>query len=75
MQYLQQQGLVSTAAQLSEMLNAAGAYDKLVAAQWLREQGAVWPAMLIFESRFRWSSEMIKWARQQGCTSADTEIL
>jgi hypothetical protein len=75
MQYLQQQGLLTTAAQLSEMLNAAGAWKKIEAAQWLRQQNAAWPNVLIYQGRFRWSTDMIKWARQQGCTSADTEIL
>jgi hypothetical protein len=73
-EYLQQQGIVSTAAQLSEMLNAAGAYDKLVTAQWLREHEAMWPTTVIFDGRCL--TDMIKEARQQECTSAyrDTVI-
>jgi hypothetical protein len=37
MEYLQQQGLLATAAQLKTMLNIAAANNKLAAAQWLRE--------------------------------------
>ena len=36
----------ASAAQLTEMLNAAGSRDYLAAAKWLRQQGAEWPAVL-----------------------------
>jgi hypothetical protein len=40
-QYLQQRGIVFSAAQLTAMLNCAGAKNKLTVAKWLRQQGAV----------------------------------
>jgi hypothetical protein len=49
---------------LHEMLDTAGVEKQLVAAQWLRQQGAEWPADL-----YEWSEECLAWARQQGCTA------
>jgi hypothetical protein len=43
LEYIQEQGLLQTAAQLTDMLNVAGAARRLAAVQWLREQGAEWP--------------------------------
>jgi hypothetical protein len=40
LRYIQQQGLLTTAADLTFALNAAGAHCKLKAVKWLREQGA-----------------------------------
>jgi hypothetical protein len=68
MMYLQQQGIVFTAALLTHLLNAAGSHDKLAAAQWLRQQGAEWPAVLRY-SFSSWSKETLAWARSEDCTS------
>jgi hypothetical protein len=63
--YLQQHNDVDlSATALTDILNAAGAKRKLVAVQWLREQGAEWPIVLQ-----HWSDDMVVWARAQGCTS------
>jgi hypothetical protein len=59
---------VASAAQLREMLNAAGARSRLAAAQWLRQQGAEWPTVLIFEYD-SWSTTVLQWAKSEGCTS------
>jgi ankyrin repeat protein len=58
----------ASAAQLTDMLNAAGVYDWIVAAKWLRQQGAEWPAVLRF-SFADWSGNVLQWARAEGCTS------
>jgi hypothetical protein len=70
MMYLQQQSDATewNAALLTDMLNAAGAYKKLAAAQWLRQQGAEWPPMLRLHSR-SWSGDVLQWARAEGCAS------
>jgi hypothetical protein len=63
--YLQQQDDIDwNAAALTDMLNAAGACNKLAAAQWLRGEGAEWPPVLE-----QWHEQMIAWARSGGCTS------
>jgi hypothetical protein len=57
-----------TAAQLTHLLNLAAARSKLATAQWLRKQGAEWPAVLnYYESP--WSDDVLQWAREEGCTS------
>eukprot|EP00953_Heterococcus_sp_UTEX-ZZ885_P017511 9799-Heterococcus_DN1.PRE.1 len=53
------------------MLNVAGAYRRLAAAKWLRQQGAEWPAVLKYESR-AWNTDVVQWARDEGCTSPTT---
>jgi hypothetical protein len=58
----------ASAAQLIEMLNAAGAFSKLAAAKWLRQQGAEWPAVLKYGA-IPWSTHVLQWARDEGCTS------
>ena len=68
MEYLQQQGVVFNAEQLSELLNAAGARGNLTAAKWLRGQGAEWPAVLS-DIMFKWYGDTLAWARAEGCTS------
>jgi hypothetical protein len=68
MEYLQQQGVGCTPEALTDMLYAAGAFDKLAAAQWLRQQGAEWPAVL-HSLVSCWSGEILAWARGEGCTS------
>jgi hypothetical protein len=69
MLYLQQQGIVFDAELLTEMLTDAGAYNKLAAAQWLRQQGAEWPAVLCSILSQQWSGDTLAWARAEGCTS------
>jgi hypothetical protein len=66
--YLQQQGIVFTAEMLTSMLSIAGAYSKLAVAQWLRQQGAEWPARLSWYAQ-QWSDEALVWARAEGCAS------
>jgi hypothetical protein len=68
MLYLQQRGFLATAAVLTSMLNAAGAHNKLLAAQWLKQQGANWPPVLK-HCGTSWSGDALTWARAQGCTS------
>eukprot|EP00953_Heterococcus_sp_UTEX-ZZ885_P031703 16610-Heterococcus_DN1.PRE.7 len=60
----------ASAAQLTDMLNAAGSgyYRKLAAAKWLRQQGAEWPAVLKYGA-IPWSTHVLQWARDEGCTS------
>jgi hypothetical protein len=66
MSYLQQQGLLTSAELLTEMLESAGCYNNLAAAKWLREQGAEWPTEF---DVFVWSGEVLEWARAEGCTT------
>jgi hypothetical protein len=68
MEYLQQQGVVSTAAQLTAMLLYAGENNHLQAAQWLRQQGAAWPARLGYGNK-KWHGNVLAWAQAEGCTS------
>eukprot|EP00953_Heterococcus_sp_UTEX-ZZ885_P038370 19688-Heterococcus_DN1.PRE.2 len=63
--YLQQKGLLTSAAPLTNMLDYAGAKDRLAAMQWLREQGAEWPTA---HRRHRWSGETLEWAIAAGFT-------
>jgi Ankyrin repeats (3 copies) len=46
LEYLQQQGLLSTAAQLTETLQSARKSHQMDAAKWLQQQGAPWPTVL-----------------------------
>jgi hypothetical protein len=61
------------ASQLTGLLNAAGAYNKVAAAQWLRQQGAEWPEQLVYTNKYVWTKvwtdEALRWARAEGCTS------
>jgi hypothetical protein len=75
-EYLQQvqQSTATAEAQqqlLTDMLNAAGAHNKLEAAQWARERGAEWPERLHYEgtSYADWCSATLDWARAEGCTA------
>jgi hypothetical protein len=68
MHYLQQQGLLATAAELTLVLNIAGAHCKLTTVKWLREQGAQWPDKLKYKSKF-WRGATLAWPRQQGCSA------
>jgi hypothetical protein len=63
---LQQLGVLTDTALLSDMLNEAGSHNQLAAAQWLKEQGAQWPAVFGWQ---RWSDEVLEWARAEGCTA------
>jgi hypothetical protein len=58
----------ASAAQLTEMLNAAGANNHLSEAKWLRQAGAEWPAVLR-HNRTAWKTDVLQWARAEGCTS------
>jgi hypothetical protein len=65
---------VTHPAVLTLMLQAAGAHDQLETAQWLRAQGAGWPAVLKFRvtdahTARVWYGETLDWARSEGCTS------
>jgi hypothetical protein len=70
-QYLQQQGVLSTAAQLTDMLQSAREGHQIDAAKWLRQQGAPWLAVLSDCNCCRCDEgdEFIEWARAEGCTS------
>jgi hypothetical protein len=68
MAYMQQQGELVSAELLTEMLQVAGADRRLAAVQWLRAQGAEWPAELR-NGRKPWTGVTLSWARAQGCTS------
>jgi hypothetical protein len=68
--YLQQQLQQGTEfVLLQQMLKYAGAYNKLAAARWLRQQGAEWPAKLLTSGGVSWTGEALVWARAEGCTS------
>eukprot|EP00953_Heterococcus_sp_UTEX-ZZ885_P003694 2507-Heterococcus_DN1.PRE.7 len=70
--YVLEQGEVLSAAVLTKALNCAGAYRQLQAAQWFREHGAEWPAVLTYNegSNFGlWGGDTLAWARAKGCTS------
>jgi hypothetical protein len=54
---------------LWQVLRSTSAQGHLVAAQWTRQQGALWPATLEFEER-RWTGAVLLWAREQGCSAA-----
>jgi hypothetical protein len=64
LQYLAEQCDSFTSKKLQEMLNAAGAYGKLDAAVWLRQQGAEWPAVLKFTWKV-WEGDTLAWAVQE----------
>jgi hypothetical protein len=66
--YLQAFAPAASAAQLTEMLAAAGAYHKLAVVKWLRQQGAEWPKVLGYEMMC-WDNECVQWAADQGGTS------
>jgi hypothetical protein len=66
--HLQQQGAVWSAADLTDMLQAGGAHFRLDIPQWLRQQGAQWPAVLRYENR-PWPAAAVEWARAEGCTA------
>jgi hypothetical protein len=70
--YIMQQGEVLDAELLTHALNCAGAYKQLQAARWLRQHGALWPAVLLYGQAPRikqWSGDTLAWARAEGCIS------
>jgi hypothetical protein len=70
--YLQQIALVAAPADVSKALFMAGAHSHLATAQWLREHGAEWPAVLSMEvngEEQQWEGAVLEWARAEGCTS------
>jgi hypothetical protein len=44
-------------------------YDN-ACAQWLRSEGAAWPAVLQYEGD-AWSDEAVEWCRIEGCDSPE----
>jgi hypothetical protein len=72
MHYLLNEAALATPEILQEMLNAAGAWEHLEAAQWLKQQGAEWPDVLQHGVR-EWTGARLVWARQQGCTAPAEE--
>jgi hypothetical protein len=67
MAYLQQQGIVRKGGLLTQMLNVAGAYNQLAAAEWLRALGAEWPVPLCWDRQR--SADTLQWIRAEGCTT------
>jgi Ankyrin repeats (3 copies) len=70
--YIVEQGELFDTEQLTEALNCAGMHNQLTAAQWLRQHGAEWPGLLGCNERYcvrQWSSDMVVWARAEGCTA------
>jgi hypothetical protein len=61
--YLQQAGLLTSTELLTDMLDCAARYNKLAAAQWLREQGAEWPAVYYWRP---WGDAVVEWAIAEG---------
>jgi hypothetical protein len=73
--YILEKNEVLDAELLTEALNWAGVDNKLQAAQWLRQRGAQWPAVLstgAVQWTQQWSGETLAWARAEGCTSPVT---
>jgi hypothetical protein len=56
------------AARVQQLLNIAGSNGSLAAAQWLRQRGAEWPAVLQYDGK-TWSGDTLAWARAEGCDS------
>jgi hypothetical protein len=70
--YVMQQGEDLNAEVLTDVLNAAGTENQLQTAQWLRQRGAQWPALLGYdraELTQQWWGDTLVWARAEGCTS------
>jgi hypothetical protein len=53
---------------LTEALKYTGTHNQLQAAQWLRQRGAQWPAVLC-NGYGEWTGVVLAWARAEGCTS------
>jgi hypothetical protein len=70
LQYMLEQGLLVEPELLTFVLQQAGLEGHLVAAQWLRQQGALWPAVLYdVDHQQAWCGEVLDWARAEGCTA------
>jgi hypothetical protein len=75
--YVIQHGGMPDAAELTDMLNVAGAHGEVEAAKWLRQQGAQWPTVLQYTEppvqgmplQFSGWGLVLDWARSEGCTS------
>jgi hypothetical protein len=65
---LQERGLLPAQSVLSRVLNVAGAFDQRAVAQWLRQRGAEWLAVLCHGNR-SWCGATLDWARAEGCTA------
>ena len=65
------QGEQFSPAELTDVLNVAVFRDNVIKAKWLRQQGAEWPAELVYADGTRWSDEMITWAVSEGYVSQD----
>eukprot|EP00953_Heterococcus_sp_UTEX-ZZ885_P020372 11403-Heterococcus_DN1.PRE.1 len=50
----------------TSLLHIAGLNQQLAAAQWLRQQGAEWPAVLGASHEQRWRGEALRWAFCEG---------
>jgi hypothetical protein len=55
------------------MLNTAGVTGELGAAKWLRLHGAQWPFVLGEALKGRWTERLLRWARAEGCTAAESD--
>jgi hypothetical protein len=71
LEFLQQLGILNSAAVLTDMLNVAALNHKLAAAQWLRAQGAEWPAV---SGTHPWRGELLTWAVDEGFTALSNYI-
>jgi hypothetical protein len=67
--YLEEQGEVLDAQLLTDALYKAGSGNELQVVQWWRQRGAQWPAVLYQSIYDTWSSELLAWARSEGCTA------
>jgi hypothetical protein len=64
--YLHKEGLLDSEA-LTGILNIAGSYNRIAAAQLLWRLGAAWPAELCWLQP--WDGATLAWARAEGCAS------
>ena len=84
LKFLDAEGVVFSAAELTSLLSAAGymsvvqygagVNEGIASARWLRNQGAAWPAVLGWydvdtDEMHPWPRKLVQWARAQGCTS------
>jgi hypothetical protein len=53
---------------LNDFLGRAATSDNIPVAEWLRQRGAEWPQVLVYNDK-KWCSSMIAWARKRGRTS------
>jgi hypothetical protein len=69
--YVIEQGEVLSRELSTEALLLAGCSGQLPAAQWLRQHGGQWPAVLTDLKHYcrRWPDDVITWAIAEGYTS------